>query len=65
MGAYLRAKDAVKIQPDYPEGHFALGEAAKRLKKKDEAVAEFEAYLKLAPDGERAKAAEKALDELK
>ena len=25
MGAYLRAKDAVKIQPDYPEAHFVLG----------------------------------------
>ena len=65
MGAYLRAKDAVKTQPDYAEGHFALGEAAKRLKKKDEAVTEFQAYLKLSPDGDQAKAAEKALDELK
>jgi hypothetical protein len=65
MGAYLRAKDAVRTQPDYPEGHFALGEAAKRLKKNDEAVAEFQTYLKLAPDGQQAKAAEKALDELK
>ena len=65
MGAYMRAKDAVKTQPEYPDGHFALGEAAKRLKKKDEAVAEFQAYLKLAPDGQQAKAAEKALDELK
>lgn len=65
MGAYLRAKDAVKTQPDFAEGHFALGEAAKRLKKKDEAVAEFQTYLKLSPDGEKAKTAEKALEELK
>jgi len=65
MGAYLRAKDAVKTQPEYAEGHFALGEAAKRLKKKDEAAAEFQTYLKLSPDGEKAKAAEKALEELK
>lgn len=65
MGAYLRAKDAVKIQPDYPEAHFALGEAAKRLNKKEEAVAEFTAYLKLSPDGEKSKAAEKALEDLK
>ena len=64
MGAYLRAKDAVKVQPEYPEAHFALGEAANKLGKKDEARAEFTAYLKLAPDGERAKAAEKALDGL-
>ncbi len=65
MGAYLRAKDAVKVEPEYPPGHFALAEAAKKLNKKDEAVAEFQAYLKLAPDGERAKAAEKALADMK
>ena len=64
MGAYLRAKDAVRTQPDYPDGHFVLGEAAKRLKKNDEAAVEFHAYLKLSPDGQNAKAAEKALDEL-
>jgi hypothetical protein len=65
MGAYLRAKDAVKTQPDYPEAHFVLGEAARRLGKNDEALAEFTTYLKLAPDGERAKAAEKALEGLR
>ncbi len=65
MGAYLRAKDAVKTQPDFAEAHFVLAEAAKRLNKRDEAKAEFSAYLKLAPDGERAKSAEKALDELR
>jgi tetratricopeptide (TPR) repeat protein len=65
MGAYLRAKDAVKTQPDYPETHFVLGEAARRLGKNDEALAEFTLYLKLAPDGERAKAAEKALEGLR
>ena len=64
MGAYLRAKDAVKTQPDYAEAHFVLGEASKRLNKRDEAKAEFNEYLKLAPDGERAKAAEKALSDL-
>lgn len=64
MGAYLRAKDAVKTQPDYAEAHFVLGEASKRLNKRDEAKAEFNEYLKLAPDGERAKAAEKALSNL-
>jgi hypothetical protein len=35
------------------------------VKKKDEAVTEFQAYLKLSPDGEKAKAAEKALEDLK
>ena len=65
MGAYLRAKDAVKTQPDYPEAHFVLGEAARRLGKNDEALAEFTTYLKLAPNGERAKSAEKALESLR
>jgi hypothetical protein len=34
------------------------------MKKTDEAKAEYNAYLKLAPDGDDAKAAHKALDQL-
>jgi hypothetical protein len=64
QGAYLRAKDAVSIQPEYPAAHFALAEIALKLKKKDEAIAEYQAYLKLDPDGEKAKAAQKALADL-
>jgi Tfp pilus assembly protein PilF len=64
QGAYLRAKDAVKVQPDYSAGHFALGEIAQKMKKKDEAIAEFQTYLKLDPDGEKAKSAQRALEEL-
>jgi len=64
QGAYLRAKDAVSIQPEYSAAHFALGEIAQKMKKKDEAIAEFQLYLKLDPDGEKAKAAKKALAEL-
>jgi len=64
MGAYLRAQDAVKTQPDYPAGHFVLAEAARKLKKNDEATTEYKAYLKLEPDGDEAKSAEKALAEL-
>jgi hypothetical protein len=63
-GAYFRAKDAVKVQPDYSPGHFALAEVAQKLKKNDEAIAEYKAYLKLDPHGEKAKSAQKALDEL-
>jgi hypothetical protein len=63
-GAYLRAKDAVGIQPDYSAAHFALAQIAQKMKKKDEAVAEFQTYLKLDPEGEKAKAAKKALAEL-
>jgi tetratricopeptide (TPR) repeat protein len=63
-GAYLRAKDAVKVQPDYSATHFALAQVAEKMKKKDEAIAEYKTYLKLDPDGEKAKAAKKALAEL-
>jgi Tfp pilus assembly protein PilF len=64
-GAYLRAKDAVGIQPDYSAAHFALAEIAQKMKKKDEAILEYQTYLKLDPDGEKAKAARKALADLK
>jgi hypothetical protein len=64
QGAYLRAKDAITIQPDYSAAHFALAEVAQKMKKKDEAIAEYQTYLKLDPDGEKAKAAKKALAEL-
>jgi len=64
QGAYLRAKDAVQVQPDYSATHFALAEIAQKLKKKDEAIAEYQTYLKLDPDGEKAKAAKRALADL-
>lgn len=64
QGAYLRAKDAVQVQPEYSAAHFALAEIAQKMKKKDEAIAEYQAYLKLDPDGEKAKAAKKALADL-
>jgi len=64
QGAYLRAKDAATIQPDYSATHFALAEIAQKMKKKDEAIAEYQTYLKLDPEGEKAKAAKKALADL-
>jgi Tfp pilus assembly protein PilF len=64
QGAYLRAKDAVKVQPDYSAAHFALAEIAQKMKKKDEAATEFQTYLKLDPEGEKAKDAQKALADL-
>jgi hypothetical protein len=64
QGAYLRAKDAVNVQPDYSAAHFALAEIAQKMKKKGEAIAEFQTYLKLDPDGEKANAAKKALVDL-
>lgn len=63
--AYLRSKDATTVQPQLPDAHFVLAEIAEKLKKRDEAVAEFTTYLKLEPDGDSSKAAQKALDRLK
>ena len=63
--AYLRTKDAVKMQPDDPVAHFALAETARLLDKRDEAAAEYNAYLKLEPDGDHVKDAQKALVALK
>ena len=62
--AYLRAKDAVRLYPDDENAYMALAVSAEKLKKNDEAVASYKTYLKLAPDGEKAKQAEKALEVL-
>ncbi|HEX3374797.1 MAG TPA: tetratricopeptide repeat protein [Edaphobacter sp.] len=64
QGAYLRAKDAVSIQPEYSATHFVLAQVLEKMKKNDEAIAEYQTYLKLDPEGEKAKAAKKALAEL-
>ncbi len=62
--AYARAQDAVKLYPDDENAHFALGAAAEKLGKKDEAVTEYQAYLKLAPDGTKAKQVTRSLETL-
>lgn len=62
--AYLRGQDAVKLQPDDPEAHFILAEAALKLNKADEAMAHYQACLKLDPTDKEAKAAHKALERL-
>jgi Tfp pilus assembly protein PilF len=65
QGAYLRGQDAVKTAPDDPDAHFALAEAALKLNKRDEAMAEYNACLKLDPVDKEAKQARKALASLK
>jgi tetratricopeptide (TPR) repeat protein len=64
QGAYLRAKDAINVQPDYSTPHFVLAQVAQKMKKKDEAISEYQTYLKLDPQGEKAKEAHRALAEL-
>jgi len=65
QGAYLRSQDAVKTAPDDPDAHFALAEAALKLNKRDEAIAEYKACLKLDPVDKEAREARKALERLK
>jgi len=62
--AYMRTRDAVKYQPADPEAHFALAHLAQKLNKRDEAIAEYNAYLQLAPDGTQIKQAQKALGQI-
>jgi len=64
QGAYLRSQDAVKTAPDDPDAHFALAEIARKLNKRDEAIAEYNECLKLDPLPQQASAARKALARL-
>jgi predicted component of type VI protein secretion system len=63
-GAYLRAADAVTVQSDDPDAHLALADAARKLGKLDEALAEYKKTLTLDPVPKAKKAAEKAIKEL-
>jgi Tfp pilus assembly protein PilF len=65
QGAYLRGQDAVKTAPDDPDAHYVLAEIARKLNKRDEAIAEYNACLKLDPLDKQAKDARKALARLK
>ena len=62
LAAYNRAKDALRLYPDDENAHIALAVAADKLKKTTEAAAEYHAYLKMAPDGDKAKVAQHALE---
>lgn len=64
-GAYLRASDAVTVQADDPDAHLALADAARKLGKLDEALAEYKKTLTLDPVPKTKKAAEKAIKELR
>lgn len=63
-GAYLRGKDAVTTRPDDPDAHFLLAEIANKLNKRDEAIAEYNACLKLDATDKQIKDSRKALAKL-
>ena len=65
QGAYLRSKDAVTVAPGDADAHFALAEIASKLNKRDEAIAEYNACLKLDASDKEVKESHKALAKLK
>ena len=56
---------AIKADPNFAEAHFMLGKALLNLGKLAESMAEFQAYIKLAPSGQNAKEAQSNIDQLK
>jgi Tetratricopeptide repeat len=64
QGAYLRYKDANTIDPTNVDAIYGLAEAARGLKKYDEAKRNYELYLQIVPDGPKAKEASKMLSSL-
>jgi Tfp pilus assembly protein PilF len=64
-GATTDFQAAVAKDPSYPLAHYWLGGMLAQSGKGKEAQAEFEAYLKLAPNGPKAQAAKDALGKLK
>lgn len=63
-GAYLRAADAVAVEGDDPDAHLALADAARKVGKMDQALAEYKKTLTMDPVPQTKKAATKALKEL-
>jgi Flp pilus assembly protein TadD len=60
-GATTEFKDAVAKEPNNALAHYSLGNALADGGKLADAITEWETYLKLAPDGPQAKAAEKKI----
>ena len=63
-GAYVRFKEATEVNPENADAVFGLAEAARGLKRNDEAADNYRVYLEAFPDGGKSKAARKALAEL-
>jgi tetratricopeptide (TPR) repeat protein len=64
VGAYARFKEASTLRPENVEAMFGLAEAARHLKKNDEALENYRLYLDVVPNGPKAKDARKALASL-
>ena len=64
-GAYARFKEASAANPEDARAVFGIAEAARKLDRAKEAAENYQVYLDAFPDGPKAKAARKALSELK
>jgi tetratricopeptide (TPR) repeat protein len=63
-GAYARFKEASTLHPENTDAMFGLAEAARHLKKNDEAMENYRLFLDVVPSGSKAKDARKALASL-
>jgi tetratricopeptide (TPR) repeat protein len=63
-GAYLRFKDATTLAPENMDAIFGLAEAARHLKRRDEALANYQMFLQVVSSGSKAKDARKAVASL-
>ena len=65
LAAESRLKEAVEIRPDSPEALIGLAQAQQKLGKRNDARQNYEAYLKLNPNGPDAEKVKNALAQLK
>jgi tetratricopeptide (TPR) repeat protein len=63
-GAYARFSEATRLDPANVDAIYGLAAAAAGLHRTDEALANYKLYLQVAPDGNNAKSARKALQAL-
>ena len=60
-GAYGRLAEAVRMDPTNVDAIYGLAAAADGLHKKEEALTNYKLYLEIAPDGDKANSARKAI----
>jgi TolA-binding protein len=61
----VKFEETIKANPNHSDAHYQLGMALLNEGKLAEAVAEFESYVKLAPDGQYATQAKGMIAQLK
>jgi tetratricopeptide (TPR) repeat protein len=65
QGAYARFQEAARDDPTNIDAIFGIAETARQLHHTQEAEENYKMYLEIAPDGPRAKASRKALQDLR